>query len=567
MTDEVTTSGVADLGQHAGMSDEPLLIPVRMLNELVYCPRLFSLEFVHREWAESADTVEGSSVHRRVDSPTRAGLPDDVGEEESFSVRSVMLSDEALGLIGRLDLVELDGGCLAPVDYKRGQVPDVPEGAWEPERVQVCAQGLLLRAHGYRCDRGFLYFAESRRRVEVVLSEELVEATLGYISRAMAIAEAQSLPEPLVDSPKCGRCSLVSICMPDEHNLLTGGLESVRPLLPARDDGLPLYVRQHGGRVGKRGEEIVVLDRDKREVGRARFIDTSRVVVLGSASISTPLLRALAERDIAVAFHSYSGWFYGLYTSAGGKNAPARVAQFGHAADDGLRVRLARRFVVGKMKNSRVLLRRNGQVSADRMHRLKELVVEAERASTVEALFGIEGVAARMYFEAFPTMLRGSLAADFHFAERNRRPPLDPINCLLSFGYACLAREITAILHGVGLDPFVGFLHAVRFGRPSLALDLMEEFRPIIVDSAVLTAVNNGMVTRGHFTLHPTGVGLTRAGKAAFVKALEARFDELARHPVFGTRLSYRRIIEVQARLVIKVLLGELEQYPPFVVR
>jgi CRISPR-associated protein Cas1 len=164
-------------------------------------------------------------------------------------------------------------------------------------------------------------------------------------------------------------------------------------------------------------------------------------------------------------------------------------------------------------------------------------------------------------------MVRGPLRETFRFDGRNRRPPRDPVNALLSFAYACLARELTAVLHGIGLDPFVGFLHQPRYGRPALALDLMEEFRPIVADSVVITAINNNEVGPSDFLVRPTGVALTDRGRRAFIQTLERRLDELATHPVFDVRLSYRRILEVQARLLAKVLLGEIDEYPEYRVR
>ena len=138
---------------------------------------------------------------------------------------------------------------------------------------------------------------------------------------------------------------------------------------------------------------------------------------------------------------------------------------------------------------------------------------------------------------------------------------------MLSFAYACLARELTTTLHGVGLDPWVGFLHQPRPGRAALALDLIEEFRPIVADSTVLSAINNGVVGPDDFLVRTTGVSLRKAGRGRFIETLERRLDEMATHPTFGTRLSYRRILEVQARLLGKVCLGDLDRYPPFLVR
>ncbi len=549
-------------------SDDLPYIPARMLNEYVYCPRLFALEWMNGEWADSADTVKGRTVHRRVDKPGRASLPDpQQGDPEPVVARSVNLGSPELGIVARIDLVEAEGDEAIPVDYKRGKAPDLPQGAWEPERVQVCAQGLLLRAHGYRSDHGVLYFAASRKRVEIPFSEELVRATLCYRDQALELARGEKLPPPLVDSRKCPRCSLVGICLPDEHNHLTGKQEQVRPLVPARDDGVPLYVRYFGGSIGKDHMEIVVRDRG-REAGRARIDETSRLVVLGNPTVTTPLLRELARRDIPVSFHSYGGWFYGQFSSSSGRNVLGRIAQHRKAADSGASLRLARSFIRSKVRNSRVMLRRNGKgVPSTTLFRMKELADQTKKSQDLQGLLGVEGGAARLYFQSFPLMIKTSFQDDFAFTERNRRPPRDPVNSLLSFAYACLAREITAIIAGTGLDPYVGFLHQPRPGRPALALDLMEEFRPVIADSVVISAINNGVLGPADFIVHTTGCTMTDSGRKRFIQVFERRMDELATHPTFGTRLSYRRILDLQVRLLGKVLLDELKEYPEYSIR
>ncbi|RME25629.1 MAG: CRISPR-associated endonuclease Cas1 [Deltaproteobacteria bacterium] len=538
-----------------------------MVNEVVYCPRLFALEYLHGEWADTADTEDGRRVHRNVDKESEASLPDPEEDEERPVVRrSVMLGDPDLGVIGRLDLVEAEGNRAVPVDYKRGRAPDIPHNAWPPERVQVCCQGLLLRAHGYECDHGVLYFAGSRRRVEVRFDDELIEQTHAAIAEARRIVEAGTLPPPLVDSPRCKGCSLVGICLPDEHNLLAGRTERVRPLVPPRDDALPLYVRLQGGSLGKKGDEIVIRER-REEIGRVRIEDTSRVAILGNVSVTTPLLQTLARRDIPVSFHTSGGWHVGTFVPNWGHNVQTRIAQHRAAADPERALALARAFIESKIRNGRVILRRNGEPGADRLQRLKELADEARDAESLDSLRGVEGVAARVYFEALPTMIRTELRDRFEFSGRNRRPPKDPVNALLSFAYACLARELTVTCMSIGMDAYVGFLHQPRPGRAALALDLMEELRPVVADSVVIGAINNGEVQPDDFIERHTGVALTDAGRRRFIQAFERRMDTLATHPVLGTRLSMRRILEVQARLLGKVVLGELPTYPQYRIR
>jgi len=309
-------------------------------------------------------------VHRRVDRPNANPLPvDESVDEAPAAVRSIMLGSEELGIVGKLDLLELDGDVVVPVDYKKGHVPDVPERAHLPERVQVCAQGLLLRANGFACD---------------------------------------------------------------------------------------------------------------------------------------------------------------------------------HA----------------------VLRRNAGSVEPEVLDELRELSEQALLAPRVEELYGIEGMAARRYFERFGRMLKAeALAEGFDLEGRNRRPPKDPVNALLSLSYAFLVREVTTVLEGIGLDAWVGFLHRPRPGKPALALDLMEEFRPVLADSVVIGVLNNGTLTRDDFDIGRLGTTLRKGGRKAFIRAFERRMAQEATHPTFSTRMSYRRILEVQARLLCKTVLEEISAYPSYRIR
>jgi CRISPR-associated protein Cas1 len=552
------------------LGDVPLL-PVRMLNEFTYCPRLFHLEWVQREWADSADTLDGKRVHKRVDRPSARGLQAADEEEPDPALfkqhaRSVDLGDVGLGLVARIDLVEADGDLATPIDYKRGKRPDVPGGAYEPERVQVCAQGLLLRAHGFRSEHGILYFAGSRERVEVPFTDALIERTLALRDQARTAAAAEQPPAPLVDSPKCPRCSLVSICLPDEQNALLGrSTEGIRPLVSLNDDALPLHVQEYGAVVSKQAAELVI-KRKGAELERVRLKDVSRINLHGSAHITLPALQAALDSGIPVGLFTHGGWYYGRVQGHDHKNILLRQAQFATARDSARCLAIARRLVCAKIKNSRVMLRRNCRVLDRRV--LDDLAGHTRRAGHAEnldVLLGIEGSAARLYFQHFSGMLRQDFP--FSFDTRNRRPPRDPINALLSFAYALLTAEWTATLSTVGFDPYQGFYHQPRYGRPSLSLDLMEEFRPIIADSVVIGAINNGVLDEGDFLVTATAAALTAAGRRRFLQAFERRLDELVTHPVFGYRLSYRRVLDVQARLFARHLTGEIDEYPEFVTR
>ena len=553
----------------AGTPADTPLVPARMVNEYQYCPRLAYLEWVQGEWADSADTVEGRHGHRRVNRDGGKLPPPDESAERMHG-RSITLSSERLGLIARLDLVESEQGQVVPVDYKRGKRPHVRSGAYDPERVQLCAQGLLLREHGYRCDEGVLYFVASRERVRVAFDDELIATTERAVEGLREAVHSGTIPPPLDDSPKCPRCSLVSICLPDEINhlaLLTRSGAAVRPIAVPATDALPLYVQARGAKVSKAGETLVV-SVDDEKVATARLVDTSQVVLMGSVYVTAPCLQALMWRGIPVTWHSYGGWFYGHTIGNGHKNVELRTAQYRASFDRATCLFVAKGLVSAKIANCRTLLRRNWKRSGDNRDVLIELKEDRRstgRVRSLAALLGIEGSAAARYFRAFPAMIKGHGPAQelaFDFEKRNRRPPTDPINALLSFAYSLLSRAWTVTLTAVGFDAFRGLYHQPRYGRPALALDLMEPFRPLIADSVVLQTVNNGEIRPADFTAVAGSVALSAAGRRRFIAAFERRLSHEVLHPLFGYRVSYRRLMEMQARLLGRFLLGEIPALP-----
>lgn len=556
----------------AQTSDMPLL-PARMVNEYQYCPRLAYLEWVQGEWADSSDTVDGRYRHRRVDKPGGT-LPEpaDEGDGERFHARSITLSSARLGLIARMDLVEGEGSVVTPVDYKRGKRPHVARGAYDPERVQLCVQGLILEEHGYRCEQGILYFAESRERVPVRFDEELRALTHNAISGLRFIAAGGQTPLPLEDSPKCPRCSLVGICLPDEVNFIRDEKIAPRPLAVARDDALPLYIQARGAKLSKKGETLEV-SIDDQKIQTVRLIDVSQVIVMGNVYITTPTLQELMQREIPVSWHSYGGWFIGHTVGTGHKNVEIRTAQYRASFDERLCAHLARSLVAAKIHNCRTLLRRNwkGDDTPDALlDALQADIKRTRRTRDIQELLGTEGSAAARYFGSFGKLLRegeNDGPIGFDFTSRNRRPPTDPVNALLSFAYTLLVRAWSTTLSAVGFDPYRGFYHQPRYGRPALALDMMEPFRPLIADSCVIQAINNGEVKPSDF-IHAAGsVALTANGRKSFIATFDRRLGHEITHPLFGYRISYRRLLEVQARLLARFLLGELPDYPNFTTR
>jgi CRISPR-associated protein Cas1 len=341
-----------------------------------------------------------------------------------------------------------------------------------------------------------------------------------------------------------------------------------------------------------------VKDKD-RIVQEVRIGEICQVNLLGNIQISTQAVQSLCEPGVPVSYFSMGGHFYGITTGLNTKNVALRRSQFRLADSEWFPLSLARALVAGKIRNQRTMLQRNHiEPTKSSLGGMKALADRAERAENLESLLGFEGAAARMYFEEFAGMIKPGDEAEFSpsgfsfdFEGRNRRPPRDPVNALLSLAYSMLAKDLTLACYSVGFDPYMGFYHQLRHGRPALALDLMEPFRPLIADSAVLSAVNTRMVTERDFVRAGGSVALTPSGRKGFFRAYELRMDTLVTHPLFEYRVSYRRLLEIQARLLgpglpreapparhrrlleiqarllARVIEGEIATYPVFVTR
>jgi CRISP-associated protein Cas1 len=585
-----------EIEKESSRASIPEYIPARMLNEFVYCPRLFFYEWVEGVFEESADTLEGKAQHKRVDETVSSLPAPEELDDESMRSRSVSMSCDRYGVIARMDLVEVDNGAVTPVDYKHGDPRETKTGIelWPADKIQLTVQGLILRDNGYRCEEGLVYYFKTKQRVRVRFDELLIEETMQLIKDARATAAAGQIPPPLKDSPKCQGCSLVGICLPDETAELSAAKpieeavqlsffsepepaapssSSVRRLITPRDDLRPVYVNTHGMRVGKSGEVLQIRDKDNGLKQEIRIGEISQLNIMGNIQVTTQAIQSLCQADIPICYFSQGGWFYGITSGMNVKNVFLRRIQYRLSEEEWFVLSFARRLIAGKIKNQRIMLQRNHiEPKAVTLQQMKLMAERAEQAKSIEELLGIEGNAARLYFGDFGGMIKSDDDSEakqfaFNFSQRNRRPPRDAVNALLSFAYSLLAKDCTIACYAVGFDPMMGFYHQPRFGRPSLALDLMEPFRPLVGDSVALSAINNRMVQSRDFVSAGPSVSLTTAGRKGLLHAYELRMDSLVTHPIFDYRVSYRRLLEIQARLLARFLDNEIGTYPVFVTR
>jgi CRISPR-associated protein Cas1 len=562
-------------------------IPLRALNQVCYCPRLYYLQYVDCVMPINEHVAGGQFDHRRVTNPDLTSRSRKEGD--AVLTRSVHLSSERLGLTGVLDMVEEKAGELYPVETKHGSAPRGDDGNptfWDNDAVQLCAQGLLLEEeYGHPIPMGFLYYAGSRERVPVNLDESLRQKTLDAIRSIRDISSRDAPPEPLAADQrhKCYGCSLAPVCQPEEtlYQIERRDLpaDSAPPagitrVVPQTDEGAVLYLQEPGSYVGKRSEHLVIR-KDGQELNRIPLHAIRQVVVFGNVQLSTQALECLTYNEIPVIFLTGYGRFIAALEPAPRKNVSLREAQFRRFADTNECLQLSCEVVRAKLMNQRTLLMRclrdDDTPGRDEpaARDLAELLRRLENVTDLSVILGMEGQGAALYFGEFSRFLKAPPPGErgFDFTHRNRRPPRDPINALLSFAYALLCKDCFSAVCTVGFDPYRGFFHAGRHGKPSLALDLMEEFRAIIADSVVLTLVNTRTITADDFVQWRDACQLTEAGRKKFFGAYEQRMAAMVTHPVYGYKMSYARMIEVQARTLAAYLRGDIPRYTGFTVR
>ena len=546
---------------------------VRNLHNFIYCPRLFYYQWVENIFQESADTVQGSHVHRNVNKPSKLEELKELDLSEGSSVRSLRLESQALGLVGVVDIVE--GGPEGPIliDYKKGSARRNEHGeriVKEPDAMQIVAQAILLKEQGVIIKEAYVYYAEDKRRVAVDISGEREKECLQKIKEAKLLAESGQCPPPLKNDSRCLYCSAYPICLPNEsefwRNPNIENEDIKRAPRPEGDEGEVLVVQTPGAQVGCRGGQIVVSVKGE-SVHKLPCGQVRSIYLYGAVQVTAQAAQIFLEENIDVSFFSPSGRFLGLLQGLPASGVDARRGQYRLFEQPDICLKIAGEMIRAKIHNQRVMLMRNGVSPKRALDQMEQLRDRTAEAATITQLLGLEGMAAAIYFEHFNGMLKTSKDAGFEFSSRNRRPPRDPVNALLSLGYSLLCKELAGICHSVGLDPFLGVMHSPRYGRPALALDLMEEFRPLIADSTAISLVNRGEIGKNDFMFSASGVFPNEHGRRAFWEAYARRMDTEVSHPQFGYKMPYRRMLEVQARQMWRFVRGEASKYVGFTTR
>jgi CRISPR-associated protein Cas1 len=533
---------------------EDALVSVGSLHALTYCERLFYLEEVERIRVADAAVFAGRRLHVEL-------AKDDV--EGTWD--KVTLESETLGICGTVDVLRRRDGKVIPYEHKRGRAAGKRGAyeAWETDRIQAAAYTLLAEeALGQVIEEARVRYHATKVTVRVPVDSELRANVRAAVDRARALRDTVERPPVTENERLCAKCSLAAVCLPEEARLAADA--DFRPirLLPEHADRQTVHVIEPRARVGRAAHEFVVTLPDEAPK-RFPVGEVGSIVLHGFSQITSQALRLCADEDVAVHWMTLGGGLVGSFAPSA-QSGQRHLRQFWALSDTRSALKLAKRLVRAKVSGQlRFLLRATReQPRTDRVERalrdLRQRVRSVGLAENAQALLGVEGSAAREYFGALPDLIGTDLDSRFRFDGRNRRPPADRFNALLSFGYGMLYRQAVAAIIAVGLHPGVAFYHRPRSSAQPLGLDLMEMFRVPIVDMAVLAALNRRTFDADEdFVETPGRVLLTERGRVKIVEAIERRLQDQWRHDVVGYSLSYARIIELEVRLLEKEWLGE----------
>lgn len=329
-----------------------------------------------------------------------------------------------------------------------------------------------------------------------------------------------------------------------------------------------IYIRDQGAVVSKRGEQLRV-NRGEKELLRVPLSDIEQLVLVGNVQLTTPTAVMLLSADVDVVFMSTYGKYRGRLSKNESRFAQTRHMQLRICDDPGRSLAIAMNIVTGKINNQRVVIQRRADEDRDAARELRammNMIHRAESARDLDQLRGFEGQAAANYF----AIVRSYFSEDWGFRTREYYPPPDPANAMLSFAYTLLLKDTLTSIHLVGLDPYLGFFHTLGYNRPALALDIMEEFRPVIADIVVLNLVGRGQITLADFewTEQPElPVRMSQTAVDRLIVAYEERMKEKIFHPLANGETSYRRALELQVRRFARVVEGDEPSYTPLVIR
>jgi CRISPR-associated protein Cas1 len=504
------------------------------------------------------------------DSNQQADSSRDEGEPLRLTLESAKW-----GLTGKVDCIRRRDGLLIPYEHKRGRsarsADNEPE-AWASDRLQVIAYAAMVAEHsGQEISEGRIRYHADNVMVRVPIDDEALEDLKKAIARARVLQGSIERP-PVTDNERlCVKCSLAPVCLPEEARLalvlsdLPPATSEVRQLklFPADDDRRTLHVLTHGARIGRKGDRLEV-----SVIGEAPQLhpaqEIGQIVLHGFSQISTQALRFCGQQQIGVHWVTTGGQYMGAWVSGTG-SVQRRIRQYRALTDQGLCLQLAVRLAEARarsqlsflLRSSRETERATPEVQSS-IKAMRKLLSPMLRATSIDSLRGYEGSIGAYYFRALPDLIVPEAGEEMKPDGRNRRPPRDRCNALLSFAYALLLKDVTNAIMVVGLDASLGFFHQPRSQAPPLALDLMELFRVPLVDLPVIASINRKQWDiEADFDVAGPQVWLSDEGRKKLITIYERRKSDYWRHPVVGRSLTYSRIIELEVRLLEKEWMDE----------
>ncbi len=519
------------------------MISASQLNTYLFCPRLLFLEAVLGCEGSNIESEEGRLLH------------DKLASDE------VYVEDKELGLCGKVDVLQEDH---VPIEYKRGK--PLPDGSpWPGHATQLCALGILLsKTENIPIEHGYIWYNLTRERVKVTFTNELKQQALETLEKAQVLLDSSRLPEPLDNRKACLGCNQYRNCLPDELQATQPPPEA-KTIIAPHIEGQGLYIDKPGSKVSIKDGHILVSHYDEPKpvsIGMARV---NQVIVQQPANLTSSFLEVCAKQKVPVMLLDFSGRWQGSLSSAPGRNVLTRMKQFELFQDDDIRLELSKMLIHAKITNQRVWLRRHLSTNHASVTGLSRILKQIQQAENSNQLMGHEGEAAKLHFQGMSEMVNKE--SGLAWVGRHKHPSPDPLNSLLSFGYSILMQQALTGCHLAGLDPYYGFYHGLKHGKPSLALDLMEIYRTPVVDAVVLGFINRGQCTESDFEIQGSSCLLKQTARKAFTSALFERLRSEVKHPIYGYSTTYQRAIHVEARMLSYALLSGLDLWKPFTWR
>ncbi|MFS8901391.1 type I-MYXAN CRISPR-associated endonuclease Cas1 [Synechococcus sp. H60.2] len=538
------------------------LIRVSALHALAYCPRLFYLEEVEELYSENAAIFAGRRLHTELE------------KQEGEDWEDLFLESEDLGLRGRVDALRTRDGQIIPYEHKRGRAardPDNQPQAWESDRLQILAYAYLMETVlGIPIPEGRIRYHGDNVLVRVPLDDAGRQAVRQAIEQARLLRQSHLRP-PITDNERlCAGCSLAPVCLPEEARLAHDREWQPIRLFPEDDERQCVHILEPGARVGRSGFRLKVSYRNQNE----EFISaqqTGQIVLHGFSQISTQAIYFCAEQGIGIHLISGGGRYVGSLDPRHG-SIQRRIRQYQALSDPQMCLKLARKLVACRGQSQRKFLMRLGSARPPEVEQaidqMRRVLKQVDRAESLSSLLGLEGNLSALYFAALPYVLSDKVPEEMRFSGRNRRPPKDRFNALLGFGYALLLKDVMNAILTVGLEPALGFYHQPRSQAPPLALDLMEIFRVPLVDMPIVASVNRKQWDpEADFIIRGQQVWLSEEGRKKMIQIYEDRKQEKWKHPVTNYSLTYRRLLELEVRLLEKEWNGEGDLFGNLVVR